>query len=74
MCEVSTISMRFYLLEVPYPHGYYRIILFTLIIVFKTNNRVIFFFFFSLFVNFSFLRRSFHQLNGSITLLSFDLH
>ena len=25
MCDIGTINVRFYLLEVRYPHGYYRI-------------------------------------------------
>ena len=28
MCDIGTINMRFYLLEVPYPHRYCRITLF----------------------------------------------
>ena len=27
MCDISTINVRFYLLKVPYPHGYCRITL-----------------------------------------------
>jgi hypothetical protein len=29
MCDIGTINVRFYLLEVRYPHGYYRITLLT---------------------------------------------
>jgi hypothetical protein len=25
ICEIGTINVRFYLLEIPYPHGYCRI-------------------------------------------------
>ena len=25
ICDIGTINMRFYLLKVPYPHGYYKI-------------------------------------------------
>ena len=34
ICDIGTISERFYLLKVPYPHGYCKIILF----IYKSHN------------------------------------
>ena len=30
MCDIGTINIKFYLLEVPYPYEYYRITLYTM--------------------------------------------
>jgi hypothetical protein len=40
ICDIGTINVRFYLLEVRYPHGYCRITLNLLLVLNKTQQKI----------------------------------
>ena len=41
MCDIDIINVRFYFLEVPYSHEYYRIILKKCIVGYSLRDRII---------------------------------